>query len=190
MPHPVARPLAVFAALGLALPAAAETYTVDARHTFPSFEISHLGFSIQRGRFDKTEGTIALDPAKKAGSIRIAIAADSIDTGLPELEEHLKKAEFLNVAQFPTIRYEADQLAFEGDKPVRADGTLTLLGVSRPVSLAIDHFQCGVHPITRKNVCGANATTRIKRSEFGMKTLLPAVGDEVEIAIQVEGFRD
>jgi polyisoprenoid-binding protein YceI len=190
MPHCSARALATTLAAALAAPAAADTFTVDSRHTFPSFEVSHLGFSTQRGRFDRTEGKIALDAAKKTGSIHIAIAADSIDTGLDELETHLRKADFFDVAKFPTIRYDADALVFSGETPVRADGTLTLLGVSRPVSLAIDHFHCGIHPIAMKYVCGANATTTIKRSDFGMKSYLPAVGDEVKIAIQVEGFRN
>ena len=176
----------------LALPslASADAFTIDPRHTFPSFEVSHIGFSTQRGRFDKTSGTIVLDPGKKTGAIHVVIDADSIDTGLAELEERLKKEDFFNTAKYPSITYEADRLVFEGDKPVRAEGTLTLRGVSRPLNLEIRHFQCGVHPISRKDVCGADAAGTIKRSEFGVNAFLPAIGDEVKILIQVEGFKE
>lgn len=176
--------------LVLAFPAFGETFSIDSRHTFPSFEVSHIGFSTQRGRFNKTEGKITLDPAQKSGAIHIVIAADSIDTGLGELEDRLRKEDFFNTVQYPTIRYDADHLAFEGETPVRAEGTLTLLGVTKPVTLRITHFRCGVHPINQKYVCGADANTMIKRSDFGLKAFLPAVGDEVAINIQVEAFRD
>lgn len=183
------RPLAA-ALLAFPLSATADSYTVDERHTFPSFEISHIGFSTQRGRFDKTTGKIQLDPQTKTGNIRISIDANTIDTGLPELEERLKKEDFFNTAKFPTITYAADKLVFDGDKPAKAEGTLTLLGVSKPVVLDIRHFHCAVHPISKKDVCGADAVGAIKRSDFGMNAFLPVVGDEVKILIQVEGFRD
>src|ERR1051325_10155545 len=83
--------------------AAPMTYTIDERHTFPSFEISHFGFSTYRGRFDKTSGTITLDQEKKTGSVEAAIDATSISTGVAKLDEHLKSAEFFDVAKFPSI---------------------------------------------------------------------------------------
>lgn len=170
--------------------AATTTYTVDARHTFPAFEISHLGFSTQRGRFDRTEGKISLDPKAQTGAIHINIAADSIDTGLAELEERLKKEDFFDTARFPTIRYDADKISFAGDKPVRAEGQLTLRGITKPVPLEIHSFHCGMHPIYLKTVCGADATAAIRRSDFGMTAFLPGVGDEVKIVVQVEAFQD
>ena len=184
------RPILALTGAALSLPAAGASYTIDSRHTFPSFEVSHIGFSTQRGRFDQTEGKIVLNPAERTGAIHISIAADSIDTGLTELENRLKEKDAFNSAQFPVIRYDAEKLVFEGDKPVRADGTLNFLGVSKPVVLEIGHFHCGEHPIYKRHVCGADATTRIKRSEFGMNAFLPAISDEVRILIQVEAFRD
>lgn len=171
-------------------PEAVESFTVDERHTFPSFEISHIGFSSQRGRFNKTHGKISLNSQAKTGSIRITIDADSVDTGLADLEERLKKEDFFNTEKYPTITYEADRIVFEGKKPVRAEGNLTLLGVTKPVGLEIRQFECGVHPMNKKNVCGADAVAAIKRSDFGMTAFLPAVGDDVKILIQVEGFKD
>jgi polyisoprenoid-binding protein YceI len=170
--------------------ASADTFVVDERHTFPSFEISHIGFSTQRGRFNHTTGKIALDEQKKTGSIHISIDANSIDTGLGELEERLKKDDIFNVAKYPAITFDSDHVAFENGKPVKAEGVLQLLGTKKPVQLDIQRFLCGIHPINKKNVCGADAKATIKRSEFGMTALTPAIGDEVAIQIQIEAFRE
>lgn len=169
---------------------AADTYTIDARHTFPSFEISHLGFSIQRGRFNRTSGKVVLDAATQSGSIDISIDAASIDTGLIDLEKHLQGEDFFDVANHPAMTFKSKNLRFEGDRLIGAEGDFMLLGVSKPVSLKIDHFKCAPHPMNKKPTCGANATTSIKRSEFGMTKYVPAVGDEVKIAIQIEATRD
>ncbi len=186
------RPQALAAILSMATPlaATADTFVVDSRHTFPSFEVSHIGFSTQRGRFDKTTGKLQLDAQKKTGAIHIVSAADSIDTGLAELEERLKKDDVFNIAKYPTIAYDADKIVFEGDQPIRAEGQLTLLGVSKPLHLKIEHFHCGIHPIALKNVCGADAVGIVKRSDFGMNAFLPVVGDEVKILVQVEAFKE
>jgi polyisoprenoid-binding protein YceI len=169
---------------------AADSYTIDPRHTFPSFEVSHLGFSIQRGRFNSSAGKITLDTAAQSGSIAVNIDAASIDTGLAELEKHIQSEEFFDVAKYPTITFTSKNLKFDGDKLVGANGDFTLHGVTRPVNLQIDHFRCAPHPMNKKPTCGANATTTIKRSEFGIARYVPAVGDEVKIAIQVEATRD
>lgn len=169
---------------------AADSYTMDPRHTFPSFEINHLGFSITRGRFNHTSGKITMDTAAKTGSIDVTIDATSIDTGLADLEKHLQTDEFFDVAKYPTITFKSNKLKFEGDKLVSAEGDFTLHGVTKPVTLKLDHFQCGLHPMTKKPHCGANATTTIKRSEYGITKYVPAVSDEVKIAIQVEATKD
>ena len=167
----------------------ADTYQIDERHTFPAFEISHLGFSVQRGRFNKTSGTVMLDSEKKSGSVAVNIDANSIDTGLSELEEKLKSDDFFNVKTFPVITYHSDSVEFSGEQPVRVMGALTLLGVTRPLNLSIEHYLCGFHPIYMKTVCGINATGTLKRSDFGMTAFSPLIGDEVKIVVQAEGFR-
>jgi polyisoprenoid-binding protein YceI len=174
-----------------ALPAtAADSYTVDPAHTFPNFEINHLGFSTMHGRFGATTGKITLDTAAKSGSIDITIDATSIDTGHAKRDTHLKSDEFFNVAKFPTLAYKSSKLKFNGDKLSGADGELTMLGVTKPVSLAVTAFNCGPHPMNKKPMCGANATATIKRSDFGLSTYVPAVGDEVKISIEVEAGKD
>jgi polyisoprenoid-binding protein YceI len=169
---------------------AATSYRVDPKHTFPSFEISHLGFSIQRGRFDQTSGKVQLDPETGKGHIDITIEAASISTGLDELEKHLQGEDFLDASRYPKITFVSDKLLFSKDQLVAADGVMTLHGVSKPVHLTIDHFYCGMNLIAMKNTCGANATTTIKRSEFGVDKYVPKVGDEVRVAIQIEATKD
>lgn len=180
----------IAAALVAAPIMAAETYTVDPRHTYTMFEVSHQGFTMQFGRFNRTEGRIVLDREAGSGSVDIRIDAASIDMGLDEWDEEMRSENYFNVEKFPQITFKSDSLRFEGDRLTAVDGTLTLLGVSRPVRLRVTHFRCARSTVTQKFVCGANAETAIRRSDFGMKRGLPFTGDDVTIRIAVEAIRD
>jgi len=182
-------PLVLAAALPFSA-IAADTFVLDPSHTFPTFEVSHLGFSTHRGRFNSTSGKAVLDVPAKSGSIEVVIDVASIDTGGEKLETHLKAEDFFYAEKYPTMTFKSDKLKFDGDNLVGADGALTLRGVTQPASLAVQNFKCGAHPFNKKAMCGANVTTTIKRSDFGMKYGLPAaVGDEVKIAIQIEAYK-
>ena len=148
---------------------ASEGFTIDARHTFPAFEINHLGFSTQRGRFNKTEGKISLDRATKSGKVDIRIDSASVDMGLNDWDKHMGGEDFFNVAEHPAMTFSADKFTFDGDNPVVFEGTLTLLGVAKPVSLKIAGLTCGTHPINKKALCAADISTTIKRSEWGRR---------------------
>lgn len=178
------------AAFSMSAFAAKVSYTVDPAHTYPSFEVNHLGFSTSRGMFTSTSGHIELDRASRTGSIDITIDTTSLYTGNAKRDEHLRADDFFHVEMYPQMTFRAGKLRFSGDKPVAAEGELTLLGVTKPVILTIDSFNCGTHPINKKDLCGADASTTIKRSEFGMDAYVPAVGDEVKISISIEAFRD
>lgn len=169
--------------------AAPETYSIDPTHTFPSFEVSHLGFSTQRGRFDTSGGRIVLDRAVRSAKVEITINAKSISTGVAKLEDHLRNADFFDVANHPTITFTSTGAKFDGDKLAALDGQLTMRGVTRPVTLTVTSFHCGLNPIVKKQACGADATATIKRSEFGINYALPAVGDQVKLLIQVEAHK-
>ncbi len=170
--------------------AAPESYTIDSTHTYPSFAVNHLGFSTARGVFEKTTGKVVIDRAAKKGSIDISIDTASLNTNLGKRDEHLKSADFFNVAQYPTMTFKSDKLKFKGDKLVGVDGELTLLGVTKPVSLKVSNSTFGDHPMMKKAWAGADASATIKRSEFGMSTYVPAVGDEVSITLQIEAMKD
>lgn len=187
---PVAPLLGLLLSLGpLAATAAPETYAIDPEHTFPMFEVSHLGYSFHRGRFNSTSGTIVLDREAHRGSIDVSIASDSVDTGQDKLEKVLRDKDWFDVANHPALRFRADRLVFKEDRLVAAHGTLSLLGVDQPVTLTLDHFRCATNPATKAFTCGANARASILRSDFGMAKYVPFVGDEVNITIQVEAIR-
>lgn len=175
----------------LAVPAyAAESYTVDPTHTWPMFEVNHMGFSTQRGRFNKTSGKITLDTSAKKGSVDLTIDTASLDMGFEKWDEHMKSPDFFNVGAFPTMRFTSDKLKFEGDKVVGAEGSFTLLGVTKPMTLAVSNFRCAPHPMNKKQTCGAEISTTLKRSEFGMTKYLPGISDEIRISSPVEATKD
>jgi polyisoprenoid-binding protein YceI len=169
---------------------AADSYTIDPYHTFPHFSISHLGFSTLQGRFDQTSGTVTLDRAAKTGSVNISIATDSVSTGYVKRDEHLKSPDFFNAAEFPTITYKSTAMHFKGDKPASVDGNLTIMGVTKPVTLTIDAFNCGTNPMNKKDECGAGASAQIKRSDFGVKYGLPNIGDDVKLVFEIEAIKN
>lgn len=165
---------------------AADIYAIDPTHTIPMFEISHMGFSIQRGGFARTAGSVTLDRGAKTGTIDVTIDAATVFTGDARRDAHLKGEDFFNVAKFPTIAFKSSDVEFAGDAVVGVRGELTLLGVTRPVTLKVANFRCGANPFNKKPMCGAQATTTFKRSDFGMKSLLPTIGDDVTLVIPIE----
>jgi polyisoprenoid-binding protein YceI len=181
--------LLICASLPLSAQAASETYKVDPAHTYPHFSISHLGFSTMHGRFDDTSGSITLDRAAKTGSVDMTIKTRSLSTGFAKRDKDLRSPDFFNVAEYPTMTYKASSMTFKGDVPVSVNGSLTLLGVTKPVKLTIDSFHCGIFPMNKKEKCGANASAEIKRSDFGMKTFLPGIGDDVKLMFEIEAYK-
>jgi polyisoprenoid-binding protein YceI len=169
--------------------AAPETYVIDGSHSFPRFEYSHFGYSNQVSRFDKTTGQIVLDRAAKTGSIDVVIDTTSVNTGFPLFNEHLQAEDFFDTRKYPTITYKSNKLNFAGDKLASVDGTLTIKGIAKPVRLEITSFHCMPHPMLKKDACGANAITKIKRSEFNNGKYAPYVGDEVTLTIAVEAVK-
>ncbi|MCK6372942.1 MAG: YceI family protein [Zoogloea sp.] len=182
--------LLAFAAVTAPALAAPAGYTVDPNHTFPVFEVDHLGFSTQRGRFNKTSGKITLDTAARQGSVDVTIDATSIDMGFAKWNENMRGENYFNTDAHPTITFKADKLVFDGERPVSADGSLTMLGVTKPVTLTIKRFRCAPHPLNKRETCGADVVATLKRSEFGMTKYIPSVGDEVRLLIAVEAFRE
>ncbi|MCX7176439.1 MAG: YceI family protein [Proteobacteria bacterium] len=184
--------LALFALSAvLAAPAfAADSYTVDPSHTFPVFEVNHFGFTNQRGRFNKSAGKITLDLAAKKGSVELIIDTTSLDMGFDTWNQHLSADGFFNTEKFRTMTFKSDKLIFDGAKVIAAEGSFTLLGVTKPLKLTVNNFRCAPHPFTKKDMCGADVTATLRRSDFGMTKFLPAVSDEVKISSPVEAYKD
>jgi polyisoprenoid-binding protein YceI len=169
---------------------AAESFVLDPGHTFPSFEIRHQHVSVMRGKFNRTQGRVLLDPDGTGSRIEVVVDASSGDTGHDGLNQKLLGSPFFDVAHFPEIHFVATNVTFKDGKPVAASGDLTLLGVTRPVTLEIRDFACTRQFLTMRPLCGADVHTSIKRSDFGMNWGIPLIGDEVNLAIEVEGFRE
>lgn len=182
--------LALSTAFAIPAFAAPETYVIDSTHTFPNFSYTHLGFSTQQSKFDKTSGKITIDRVAKTGSLDVSIDTKSVNTGLEVFNGHLRGEDYFNVDKFPAITFKSGNFKFDGDKVAGIDGELTIKGVTKPVTLAVTSFNCGPHPFTKKPVCGANASTKIKRSEFNAGKNVPAVSDEVTLTIAVEAVKE
>lgn len=187
VPHALAAALAISA---FGAQAAPETYVTDANHTFARFEYSHFGYSTQQSRFDKVSGKIVLDRAAKSGSADITIDTKSINTGSETFNGHIKGEDFLSTDKFPTATFKSSTFKFDGDKLASIDGNLTIKGVTKPVTLTVTSFQCQPHPMSKKDACGANAVTKIKRSDFNAAKYAPAVSDDVTITVAVEAIKE
>ncbi len=170
--------------------AAADTYTIDPKHTYPSFEADHMGLSVWRGKYTKTSGTVTLDKANKTGAIDILIDAASIDFGLEAMNAHAKKDDIFDVAKYPNVTYKSKSITFTGDVPTSINGELTLKGVTKPVTLTINKFKCIMHPMLKKEVCGADASASFNRADFGVSKGIPMFSPEVKLAIQVEAVKN
>ncbi|MFT3857734.1 MAG: YceI family protein [Aquabacterium sp.] len=185
----VASTLAISALMASAAHAAPETYSVDPTHTFVTFEAKHFGTSTNRGRFDKKSGTVVLDKAAKTGKVDISIDMASINTGTTPFDGHLKSADFFNVEKFTTATFTSDKLVFTGDKVTAVQGKLTLLGKTQAVTLTGAGTNCYENPRLKREVCGGDFETTIKRSDFGMSYGLPGIPDDVKLLIQVEAIK-
>jgi polyisoprenoid-binding protein YceI len=170
--------------------AAPETYVIDGSHTLPRFSYSHLGYSTQLSRFDKTTGKITYDKIAKTGSVDITIDTKSVNTGSSVFNEHIQGADFFDTAKYPTATFKSTKVNFDGDKPSTIEGNLTIKGVTKPVVLKVTSFQAMPHPMLKKDAIGANATVVIKRSEFNAGKYAPYVSDEVTIDIPVEAVKE
>jgi polyisoprenoid-binding protein YceI len=185
-------------ATAVSLPAAAaDSYAIDPYHTFVHFEVEHLGMSRMRGRFDKVTGKFAVDGAAKTGSVDITIQTASLNTGDNDKgsrprsrDEHLRSPDFFNVAEFPTMTFKSTKVTFKGDAPATIEGNVTLLGVTKPLTLTVENWHCGANPMSKKEMCGANASATLKRSDFGMKFAVPAVSDEQKLWVEMEGYKE
>ncbi len=186
-PYPI---LAMMLALAAGNAVRADTFTIDPEYTIPAFEVGHLGFTTQRGRFDKTEGTVVLDFAARTGSVDFTVFTKSLDMGSPAWTFHVSSEGLFNVEKYPTMGFKSEQVVFEGDKVVAAVGQFTLLGITRPLTLSVNRFACAVNPMNNKFMCAGDVTATLKRSDFGMTKYIPTVSDEINITIPVEAYRN
>lgn len=165
-------------------------YTIEPTHTFATFEISHFGASVNRGRFDKKEGTVQFDRAAKTGKVDITIDATSVNTGTAAFDKHLQSPDLFDTAKFPTIKFVSDKFVFNGDKVAEVSGNLTLLGKTQAVTLKANQFNCYQSPMLKREVCGGDFETTIDRTAFGMNYGIAwGFPKDVRLVIQVEAVK-
>lgn len=173
-------------ALGLAPVALGTTYTLDPLHSYVEWKINHFGFSNPSGKWF-AEGKIDYDPRNPAASrVDATLKLSEGVSGIPDLDKHLKGKLFFNVEQYPTATFVSDKVAVNNNLITKVHGKLTLLGVTKAVILDVKQNQQGKNPINDKDTIGFSATAQLKRSDFGIKTLLPGISDEVNLSIEVE----
>jgi len=179
------------ATVATAASSAPTNYTVDPDHTHPSFEVDHFGgLSVWRGTFKKSAGKVVLDATAQTGSVEINVDTASIDLAHDKLNEHASSAEILDAVRFPTATYKATLGGFKNGAPTLATGTLTLHGVTKPLTLKIDSFKCMQNPMSKKDVCGADATGTFTRADFGVNYGQQyGFSQEVAMRIQVEAIK-
>ena len=167
---------------------AADTYKVDPVHSTVIFKIGHFEVSNFQGRFNEPTGTITVDsgdPSKS--SFNIEIQADKIDTANNKRDGHLKSPDFFDVKQFPTITFKSTEVKGAGDK-LEVTGDLTLHGVTKPITVAVT--KVGEKDTGKMGYrAGWEATINLKRSEFGMTTMVGPVADEVQLTVSLEAVK-
>ncbi|MFI5379767.1 MAG: YceI family protein [Tepidisphaerales bacterium] len=166
----------------------AADYQVDPVHTTLIYRIKHLQASYSYGRFNQVGGTFSYDPAApEKTAFSMSVAAADIDSGNPQRDAHLKSPDFFNVKQFPVISFKSTSVKKAGDDKLEVTGDLTLHGVTKSVTttLTVIGTAKGMAGETRT---GFEGTLELKRSDFGMNGLMPAVGDDVRLIVSIEGL--
>jgi polyisoprenoid-binding protein YceI len=149
--------------------AAPVSYEIDPQHTYPSFEADHMGgMSVWRGKINSSAGKIVLDKEAGTGTVDVTMDMKTIDFGIDALNAHAQTPDLFDTAKYPTATYTGKLAKFQNGAPTEVVGTLTLHGVTKPVTLKINSFMCKDHPMKKKEFCGADATATLNRDDFGV----------------------
>lgn len=168
-----------------------ETFKFDKPHTQIIFFVDHMGFAKSSGKFLDYDGAINWDKGDVTkSSVEVTIPVSSLEMGDKTWNEHTLGEKLFDAAKYPTMTFKSTSVKQTGDKTADVTGDLTLHGVTKPVTLAVTYNNTGKHPMMPRMETGFSATANIKRSEFGMTENIPMIGDDVEIRIEVEAYRD
>ena len=181
----------LFLLLFVVCPAAhSANYTLEPVHTQILFFCDHLGFSKSQGEFLKFSGQFTFDPKNpQASSAEVTIDANSIDMDNDKWNDHMRNEDFFDVTRFPTIRFKSTKVEIQSERLAQVHGDLTIIGQTHPVVLEVKYNKSGVHPFSGRYITGFSASTTVKRSQYGMTYGLPALGDDIEIRLEIEGER-
>lgn len=176
------------AAASFSAAAAGVTYKLDPQHTNVIASWSHFGYSHPSANFGQANGTLVYDAAApEKSSVEVSLPLSGLDTFVPALDEHLKSADFFDAVKFPAATFKSSKVHQVSKGKFKVDGTLTVKGVAKPVTLDVTLNNVGVHPMSKQESIGFDATATIKRSAFGMGMYVPAVSDDITLRITTEG---
>ena len=162
-------------------------YQIDPTHTATVFSWNHFGFSTPSANFTDIQGTINVDNEKPAmSSVNVTIPVASINTNVKALDEHIKSADFFDAVKYPNITFKSTKVETKDKKHFKITGDLTVKGVTKPVVLDAVLNKQAVHPMTKLQSVGFNATTSFDRSAFGIGNYVPNVGDKITVNITTE----
>jgi polyisoprenoid-binding protein YceI len=174
---------------GLSSASAADLYEVDSVHSSVVFRIRHLNVSYAYGRFNDISGQFMFDEADPAKSrIDVSVKVESIDTANTDRDKHLKSAEFFNVAEHPTIAFKSSRVEKLADNKYRAEGELTLMGVTKPLTVELERVGSVDHPKLGAR-SGFETVFTIKRGDFGLNAAAGMLGEDVRLMVSIEGVR-
>lgn len=176
----------------VAAPALAEpvAYEFDKSHANLVFSYDHLGYSTTDGRFGEWTGELVIDQeTPENSSITMTVEIDSMDTFWAERDKHLKSADFFDVDTHPRATFVTTDVEKTGESTLSVTGDLTIKGVTKPATFEVTVNALGEHPMAKKQAIGFDATTVVKRSDYGMDMFVPYVGDEVTISFSAEALQ-
>lgn len=163
---------------------------LDNQHTYVLWKVKHLGFSTQAGKW-YASGQLTIDKDHPQQSkVKVIIKIDDIVTGIPELDKHLKGKLFFDTKQFPTATFVSNRVEVTGKDKAKVYGVLTLHGVAKPITLNVVLNKAGINLLNDRETVGFSATASLKRSDYGIKALIPEVGDDVDLEIEAEAYLD
>jgi polyisoprenoid-binding protein YceI len=180
--------LTVLVAFAAAAQAAPETYVIDNSYTSSQFSYRALGLTNHTHRFEKISGKIVFDHATRTGSAEVTIDATSVNTGQSLLNEQIQAADFFDTARHPAITFKSTQMKLDGEQS-SLSGTLTIKGVTLPVTLAVSNVQCMQDPAFKVDACGANATVTVKRSDFNMGKYAFLISNDITLNLAIKAVK-
>ena len=170
-----------------AIQIAAGTYKLDPSHTDVLVQWNHMGFSNPTAHFGNADGTLVYDAADVGkSSVEVTLPLSGLNSFTAKFDEHLRSADFFDAAKFPTATFKSTKVEAAGTNKLSVTGDLTVKGVTKPVVLDVTVNGAGEHPMMKVPSVGFDATTTIKRSDFGIGAYAPAVSDDVKIRITTE----
>ncbi|WOS40536.1 YceI family protein [Xanthomonas rydalmerensis] len=189
--QPATSAFAAPAAAAAAAKGVSGTYTLDPAHTDVLVQWSHFGFSNPSAHFGDVDGTLvynAQDVSKS--SVNVTLPLSGLNSFTAKFDEHLKSADFFDAAKFPTATFKSTKVTSAGANKLTVAGDLTIKGTTKPVVLAVTLNGAGPHPMKKVPALGFDATTTVKRSDFGLGAYVPNVSDEVKIRITTEALQE